>query len=194
LDDAQVKTQRAYSMELRAAAAEATRGRILEAAFEAFLENWYDDVTIASVARRAGVSGQTVLNHFHSKEGLFTAVHERFGQEVVGRRYRPEPGDVHGAVEALVEDYEVTGDAVVRFLALEEKVASVRPALEIGRKGHREWVETMFQAPPELTPELVVATDVYTWKLLRRDQGLTRDQTVASILKIVEALLERRTA
>ena len=50
----------------------------------------------------------------------------------------------------------------------------------------------MFGAP-ELTPELVVATDVYTWKLLRRDQGLSRDETVASILKIVEALLERRT-
>jgi hypothetical protein len=50
----------------------------------------------------------------------------------------------------------------------------------------------MFQAP-ELTPELVVATDVYTWKLLRRDQGLSRDETVAAMLRIVQALLERRT-
>lgn len=183
---------RAYSMELRAASAQVTRDRILDVAFAAFLEHWYDDVTIASVAERAGVSGQTVLNHFRSKEGLFTAVHDRFGDEVVERRYRPEPGDVRGAVEALVEDYEVTGDAVVRFLALEEKVPSLAPLLALGRKGHREWVETMFQAP-ELTPELVVATDVYTWKLLRRDQGLSRDETFASILRIVEALLERRT-
>jgi hypothetical protein len=38
-----------------------------------------------------------------------------------------------------------------------------------------------------------VATDVYTWKLLRRDQGLSRDRTVASIQKIIQALLERRT-
>jgi AcrR family transcriptional regulator len=187
-----MKTQRAYRMELRAAAAEATGERIVDAAYAAFLEHWYDDVTIASVARRAGVSGQTVLNHFQSKEGLFTAAHDRFGDEVVTRRYSPEPGDVRGAVEALVEDYEVTGDAVVRFLALEEKVASLRPILAIGRAAHREWVETMFQAP-ELVPELVVATDVYTWKLLRRDQGLSRDDTLASILKIVEALLERRT-
>jgi AcrR family transcriptional regulator len=187
-----MKTQRAYSMELRAAAAEATRDRILDAGYAAFLEHWYDDVTIASVARRAGVSGQTVMNHFQSKEGLFTAVHERFGDEVVTRRYTPEPGDVRGAVEALVEDYEITGDTVVRFLALEEKVASLRPVLALGRASHRKWVETMFQAP-ELVPELVVATDVYTWKLLRRDQGLSRDDTFASILKIVEALLERRS-
>jgi AcrR family transcriptional regulator len=187
-----MKTQRAYSMELRAAAAEATRERILEAAADSFLEHWYDDVTIASVAKRAGVSGQTVLNHFGGKEALFTAAHERLGAEIVERRYRPEPGDVRGAVEALVEDYEVSGDAVVRFLALEERVPSLTPVLEAGRRGHREWVETMFQAP-DLTAELVVATDVYTWKLLRRDQGLSRDETVASILKIVEALLERRT-
>ena len=188
-----MKTQRAYSMELRAAAAEATHERILVAAGEAFLEHWYDDVTIVSVAKRAGVSGQTVVNHFGSKEQLFTAVHERLGGEIVERRYRPEPGDVRGAVEALVEDYELTGDGVVRFLALEGKVPSLGPVIAIGRKGHREWVETMFQAP-ELVPELVVATDVYTWKLLRRDQGLSREETFASILKIVEALLERRTA
>ena len=187
-----MKTQRAYSMDLRAAAAQATRERILDAAGEAFLEHWYDDVTIASVAKRAGVSGQTILNHFGSKEQLFTAVHERLGEELVDRRYRPEPGDVPGAVEALVEDYEITGDAVVRFLALEERVPSLAPLLAAGRKGHREWVETMFGAP-ELVPELVVATDVYTWKLLRRDQGLSRDDTFASILTIVEALLERRT-
>lgn len=187
-----MKTQRAYSMELRAAAAEATHDRILSAAADAFMEQWYDDVTIASVARRAGVSGQTVANHFGSKEQLFTAVHERLGGEIVGRRYQPEPGDVRGAVEALVEDYERTGDGVVRFLALEEKVPSLAPALADGRRGHRKWVETMFQAP-ELVPELVVATDVYTWKLLRRDQGLSREETFASILKIVEALLERRT-
>jgi AcrR family transcriptional regulator len=187
-----VKTQRAYSMELRAAAAEATRERILGAAADAFLEHWYDDVTIASVAKRAGVSGQTVINHFGGKEPLATAAYDRLSEGIVSRRYSPEPGDVAGLVEALVDDYETTGDAVVRLLALEEKVPSLQGLLARGRAGHREWVESMFQAP-ELTAELVVATDVYTWKLLRRDQGLSRDETLASILKITEALLERRT-
>jgi AcrR family transcriptional regulator len=185
-------TKKAYSMQLRAAAAEATHERILTAAGEAFLERWYDEVTLADIARRAGVSGQTVINHFGSKEGLFTASHERFDREVVERRYSPEPGDVAGAIDALMEDYETTGDAVVRLLALEEKVPAVTPLLALGREGHRRWVETMFRAP-KLVPELVVATDVYTWKLLRRDQGLSRDETAAAIRRIVEALLERRT-
>ena len=187
-----MKTRKAYSMDLRAAAAEATRERILDAATEAFLEHWYDDVTIASVAERAGVSGQTVINHFGGKEQLAAAAHARIGEQMVSRRYTPEAGDVPALVEALVDDYEATGDAVVRLLALEEKIPSLRPLLARGRAGHREWVETMFQAP-ELLAELVVATDVYTWKLLRRDQGLSREDTLASMLRIVQALLERRT-
>jgi AcrR family transcriptional regulator len=188
-----MKTQRAYSMELRAAAAEATRERILDAATEAFLEHWYDDVTIASVAKRAGVSGQTVINHFGGKEQLAYAAYDRMSEAIVAMRYAPAVGEIRALVEALVEDYETTGDTIIRLLALEEKVPALQPLLARGRASHREWVGTMFGAA-ELTPELVVATDVYTWKLLRRDQGLTRDETVASILKIVEALLERRSA
>ena len=188
-----MKTQKKpYSMELRAAAAEATHERILIAAGDAFLERWYDDVTLAEVARRAGVSGQTVLNHFGGKEQLFAAANERLEQELVTRRYSAEPGDAAGAVKALMDDYEVTGDSVIRLLALEEKVPSLQPMLAKGREGHRRWVETMFRAP-KLVAELVVATDVYTWKLLRRDQGLSRDETAAAILRIVEALLKRRT-
>ena len=182
-----------YSMELRAAAAEATRERILSAAAGAFLEGWYDDVTIAAIAKRAAVSGQTVINHFGSKEELATAAYEHVGQEITLRRYTPEPGDIEGAVEALVKDYEITGDAVVRMLALEEKVPTLGPLLKNGRDGHREWVETMFQAPG-LTHELIVATDVYSWKLLRRDQGLSREKTTAAIRHMVQAILDRRQA
>jgi len=179
-------------MELRAAAADATRERVRAAAADAFLEHWYDDVTIAAVAKRAGVSGQTVINHFGSKDELATAAFDQLSRQITLRRYEPEPGDARSAIGALVDDYEITGDAVIRMLALEEKVPALAPLLARGREGHRRWVETMFQEP-ELVPELVVATDAYTWKLLRRDQGMSRDQTAAAMLRIVQALLERRT-
>ena len=107
-------------------------------------------------------------------------------------RYTPKAGDIPALVGAVVDDYETTGDAVVRLLALEEKVPSLRAAREGSREPLHEWVGAMFGAP-ELLPELIVATDVYTWKLLRRDQGLSRDETVAAMLQIVQALLERRT-
>jgi AcrR family transcriptional regulator len=186
-----MKTAKHYNMELRAAAAEATRERILMAAAEVFLDRWYDDVTLAELAQRAGVSGQTVINHYGGKEQLATAAYEYLSKQITLRRYTPEPGDVNGAVEALVEDYEITGDGVMRMLALEEKVATLGPLLARGRRGHRDWVETMFQAP-ELVPELIVATDVYAWKLLRRDQGLGREETAAAIRHMVQAILDRR--
>lgn len=48
-----------------------TRGRIAEAASELFLERGFDAVTVAEVARAAGVSSVTVFNHFPRKEDLF---------------------------------------------------------------------------------------------------------------------------
>ena len=48
-----------------------TRARILEVANRLFLERGYDTVTVAEVAREAGVSSVTVFNHFPRKEDLF---------------------------------------------------------------------------------------------------------------------------
>jgi AcrR family transcriptional regulator len=48
-----------------------TRARISEVAGRLFLERGYDAVTVAEVAREAGVSSVTVFNHFPRKEDLF---------------------------------------------------------------------------------------------------------------------------
>src|ERR1700710_2739180 len=48
-----------------------TRARISEVAARLFLERGYDAVTVAEVARAAGVSSVTVFNHFPRKEDLF---------------------------------------------------------------------------------------------------------------------------
>jgi AcrR family transcriptional regulator len=47
-----------------------TRARISEAATRLFLERGFDTVTVAEVARAAGVSSVTVFNHFPRKEDL----------------------------------------------------------------------------------------------------------------------------
>jgi hypothetical protein len=83
------------------------------------------------------------------------------------------------------------------MLALEDRIAVLRPALERGRREHEQWVERVFAAALERLrsaerarriAELVAATDVYTWKLLRRDKGLTRKQTILAVREMVEAL------
>lgn len=53
---------------------EATRRKILRAAHEEFGEKGYHGATIASIAKRAGVAGQTVYFVFHTKSALISAV------------------------------------------------------------------------------------------------------------------------
>jgi len=48
-----------------------TRARIREIANGMFIERGFDNVTVAEIAREAGVSTVTVFNHFPSKEDLF---------------------------------------------------------------------------------------------------------------------------
>jgi AcrR family transcriptional regulator len=184
-------------MATRAAAAEATRERILEAASEAFLASWYDDVTLRDVAATAEVALQTLVNHFGTKEALYGAAVERVSDAIKARRHEVEPGDVEGAVTALVDDYDQTGDFVIRTLAEEGRHAIVEPGLARGRRGHQDWVEHVFSsalqglrgaARQRRLAQLVAVTDVYSWKLLRRDKGLSRDQTVLAVRELVEAL------
>ncbi|MET7396434.1 TetR/AcrR family transcriptional regulator [Dactylosporangium sp. NPDC005572] len=48
-----------------------TRARIAEVAARLFLERGFDGVTVAEVAREAGVSSVTVFKHFPRKEDLY---------------------------------------------------------------------------------------------------------------------------
>jgi AcrR family transcriptional regulator len=184
-------------MATRAAAVEATRERILDAACDAFLASWYDDVTLRDLAAAADVALQTVVNHFGTKEALYGAAVERISDAIEARRYDVEPGDVEGAVAALIDDYDRTGDFTLRTLAEEGRLAVVEPGLARGRRGHQDWVEHIFpaalsglrgQARQRRVAQLVAVTDVYTWKLLRRDKGLSRDQTILALCELVEAL------
>ena len=184
-------------MSLREAAAKATKERIIDAAVAAFSTQWYEDVTIRGVASDAGVALQTVRNHFASKGELFTAALERIAADIDTVRWSVEPGDIHGAITTLVDDYERNGDANLRLLAVEDRVPVVQPFMARGRAGHQGWVEHVFpdaisglrgKARRRRIAQLVVATDVYAWKLLRRDKNLDREQTITAMRELVVAL------
>jgi AcrR family transcriptional regulator len=169
--------QSLYPRLLRRSASPATRQRILGATFELSDRRKISAISLEDVAQRAGVGVQTVLRQFGSRAGLLEATTEHAVSTVTEERATPV-GDVGSAVRVIVEHYELRGDAVLLRLAQESEDKQVGVVTERGRRLHRRWVEEVFSpyAGPDdpVTDLLVVATDVYTWKLLRRDRGLSR--------------------
>jgi AcrR family transcriptional regulator len=192
-----MKSTRSYTQTARADSKVATRERVIAAAQDLFFESAYEDVTLAAIARASGVSHQTVLNHFDSKLGVVLAVAELLGTETAAAR-RAEPGDVAGAVHALVGDYEHLGDANFRWAASADRIPELAEVLDGARAGHQRWIAEVFG--PDLPDTegdrsraivaLHAATDVYTWKLLRRDLKLTRSETEKTIVDLVAGILK----
>lgn len=189
--------KRPYRMQARAAAAAATSERILDAAELTFLERPNDEITLAAVAESSGVSVQTVLRKFGNREGLMTAALARVAARVSLQRGSAPIGDPPAAIAILVDHYEELGDRVVHLLAEARRSKAIRKLTRMGFAYHREWCKQVF-APAldrlegeelELrTAQLVAATDVYVWKLLRREQGLSREQTERAMVGLVAPL------
>lgn len=68
--------KRPYSSPSREEQARATRTAILRAAAELFVDPGYGRASVAAVARRAGVTGQTIYNAFGSKQALLKAAYD----------------------------------------------------------------------------------------------------------------------
>jgi AcrR family transcriptional regulator len=184
--------RRAYNLGARALATEANEKRILESAYALATELPYDEITLRAIAERALVSLQTVVNRFGSKENV---VSEAFARVIEPARATATPGDVPGAIAILVDDYEKHGDVICRLLALEDRLPSISPILAYGRKSHRAWVErTLAHLLPRGKDRarrlamLITITDVYAWKVLRRDQGLERSEVERSVVEMLAGL------
>jgi AcrR family transcriptional regulator len=194
--------KRSYRQGARAVAAEETGQRILDAFARRIREDWHDQVTLEQIAHEAGVSVPTIIRRFGGKEQLFEATWERLAREVQARR-AVAAGDALGAVRAIVADYEVIGDMVMRSLVQEERFPALKPLNDQGRADHRAWIETTFApwlaglgavARRERVDALVAATDLYVWKLVRRDMGRSIAHVRRLMLTLIEGALGERLA
>ncbi len=190
--------RRPYRQGARAAAAAENTRRIVKAAEELFEERLYDQVSLADVAERAGVGLQTLIRRYPTKEELVRGVGDVVAPRIEAQRSEAPVGDVAGAVANLAEHYEQTGDMTLRLLAQEERVAAFADYTRSGRRMHREWTARVFaplleglsRADRELRlAQLVAICDVYTWKLLRRDQRLSRARTERALTQMINGLV-----
>jgi AcrR family transcriptional regulator len=99
------QARRPYRSAQRQEAADATRARVLDAARALFSEKGLDKVTIAEIARAAGVAGSTVYALFASKAGILSAL---MRATLFGPQYQAAQQLLAGVTDA-VELIRLTG-------------------------------------------------------------------------------------
>jgi AcrR family transcriptional regulator len=165
----EVNSSRGYSSPLRRAQAEATRGAVLDAARDLFLERGYGATTVDQVAERAGVSKPTVFSAVGNKQMLLRTVRDiaiagddepvPVSERPLSLRIRAEP-DRGRAIELLAR--HLTGVAQ-RYGRLYQVL---RAAAESGEPDLREVWEAEEQ-------ERLVGARVWIDVLARKDGGPT---------------------
>jgi len=182
---------------VRAAGEAQTRGALLDAADEAFLAGPWEQVSLEGVARAAGVTKQTLLRHFGSKDGLLKQVLSRAIDEVEKQRLSVPRKDIAGAVDNLLEHYEIRGGRAMRSSNLDMDGALA----DLGRRArefHYDWVELAFGAwlaaatrseRRRLRAALIAVCDVHTWWILTHDLQLSRADARATLILTITRLL-----
>jgi AcrR family transcriptional regulator len=187
---------RPYRMRARAAAAAETGRRILRSAIDLHTERFHDQITLEDVAERAGVTVQTVLRRFGSREELMSAAADYAMTQILEQRAEAPAGNVTGSVDNLLDHYEAWGASVLRLLAQEDRVPQLRAMTDQGREAHYAWVERTFAPFLDgrsdgrlLQAKLIALTDVYVWKVHHLDLRLDRAETAAALDELIRAVL-----
>lgn len=193
-------TPRNYDNSKRTEEADKREKKILKALAALWLKHSIHKITLEMVAEEAGVSVRTILRKFGSKEGLLELAASKDPAGIKAIKDEAKPGDLPLAVEVLMKEYERTGDAGIRTLAIEEEFPFAGKVLEKGRSFHRNWCEMVFgpflPAKDHLDYENLIgvyyaATDIYAWKLLRRDLGYSEAATTQIFLFTIQSITEK---
>jgi AcrR family transcriptional regulator len=189
---------RTYKQVARARAQQRTRDALLEAATDEFLEGHWLKSSLESLSASAGVTKQTLLRHFGSKDGLLMQALMHGAAQIRDQRWSAPTGDIAGTVENLVDHYETWGKRSMRIGAWQDGPAMLAMLSQAARQIHYEWVEYAFApwlehldggARARRRAGLIALCDVQTWWVLSHDLGLERSEVHAILTDLVERLI-----
>jgi AcrR family transcriptional regulator len=190
--------RRPYKKVARERAQQRTHDALLDAAEEELYRDEWQQTTLEALAAKAGVTKQTLLRHFGSKDGLLLQTVLRGATKVLEQRWSAAPGDVEAAVENLLEHYETWGERSLRIGAWQSGPAALAKLSMAARQVHYEWVDFAFGPQLERFAEpqrariraaLIALCDVHAWWLLAHELGLERAELRATLSGAIERLL-----
>jgi AcrR family transcriptional regulator len=146
-----------------------TRQEISDAAFELFTARGFEQVTVAEVARRAGVSEATVFNYFATKEDLAYGRMEAFEDELLAaiRDRRPGQSIVDAFRAFIMRPGGLVAakdpDAAARLATITRVVTGSRSLLSRERQVYDDYTRSLAQLiaaetaakPDDITPWVV---------------------------------------
>jgi AcrR family transcriptional regulator len=190
---------RPYRQVARAEATYDLSQRIVASFLSALKTQWLDDITLNAIAAEARTTRQTVLRLFGSKDGLLAAAIDIWPDEVAKTYSRPQCKTPEELASAMVDMLEDLGPMFLRLLALAPRHSELKRFVALGRERHRQWfIESLSGFLNDLPPEAVeqaiaeclIATDTYTWSLLRHEFGRSRAQTQATMATMMRRALD----
>jgi AcrR family transcriptional regulator len=195
------KKKRTYKGTIQAEIAALTTQRIIQAGLDLFDEQWGDTITLEQIAERAGVTTQTLLRHFGSKERLADTVSQEAFRLSQQKLLEPTPGDIASIASILIDYYETSGRRILRGLAQEERYPELHTIIDVARTSNTAWLERAFapflalQEATERTrflAQLYVIVSVYTWSMLRRDCSLSIEEAIKALQDMLMALVSTK--
>jgi len=190
--------RRPYKKLAREQSQQRNRDALLDAATEEFYSDRWQKTSLEALSRKAGVTKQTLLRHFGSKDGLLLQALMRGAAQVLEQRWSAPPGDVAATVENLLDHYETWGERSLRIGAWQRGPAVLAKLSQAARQVHYKWVEYAFgpwldglERPARVRRRaaLIALCDVQTWWLLSHDLGLGRPEVHATLTDAIEALI-----
>jgi AcrR family transcriptional regulator len=198
--------KRKYEMKKRAELQRETRRRIVEATVELHRTRGPAHTTISEIAQRAGVNRLTVYNHFPGITDLLRACSRRWTEQ----HPRPDPtpwaetGDpqerLRTALAELYGYYARTEPMRANVLRDAETMPELAALLEGTFVPYLGAVRELLAAGWEVRGEegrkrllaaLRLAIDFHTWRSLKRESGLSREEAVELMLEAVRSSVSR---
>ena len=145
---------------------EERRRRLLELGAELFARHAYDELSMARIAREAGISKALLYHYFPSKQAYFAATLEQAAQELA-QATAPDPAlppvdQLASSLDAYLAWVERHADAYAKLIRGVGAVPEVRELVERVRDETAERILAGL-APPEPSPALRTAVRGWLW-------------------------------
>jgi AcrR family transcriptional regulator len=187
-------------MSARADAAEQTGERIIDAMLARFSSTPYEYVRMEDVATDAGITSQTVVRRFGSKQALMVTAVERELGRIVARREAAMTTTAAETIHALVEHYEIYGLLILKMYSEAPLVVGLQEIAARGREYHVDWCRRAFarhlqssqedQTAARRLAQVVAICDATTWRILRFDGDLSQEETERALIELIKPLLQ----